>query len=135
LRGGRRWLGGSDGIGAGQHGVAGVGICRLAGGADSAGRSDVYIATANKSNSAYLAIDAALEDVRSGRTLPVPEHLRDTHYAGANGSDTAKATNTRTTIPDILSRRIISEQTDVITNRPNRRGKENQGAGREWRAD
>ena len=43
----------------------------------------VYIATANKSNSAYLAIAAALEDVRSGRTLPVPEHLRDTHYAGA----------------------------------------------------
>jgi putative ATPase len=43
----------------------------------------VYIATANKSNSAYLAIDAALEDVRSGRTLPVPEHLRDTHYPGA----------------------------------------------------
>jgi putative ATPase len=43
----------------------------------------VYIATANKSNSAYKAIDAALEDVRSGRTLPVPEHLRDTHYAGA----------------------------------------------------
>jgi putative ATPase len=43
----------------------------------------VYIATANKSNSAYLAIDAALEDVKSGRTLPVPEHLRDTHYKGA----------------------------------------------------
>jgi putative ATPase len=43
----------------------------------------VYIATAHKSNSAYLAIDAALEDVRSGRTLAVPEHLRDTHYASA----------------------------------------------------
>ncbi|MCU0786186.1 MAG: replication-associated recombination protein A [Verrucomicrobia bacterium] len=43
----------------------------------------VYIATANKSNSAYLAIDAALADVREGRTLPVPEHLRDTHYKGA----------------------------------------------------
>jgi putative ATPase len=43
----------------------------------------IYIATANKSNSAYLAIDAALEDVRSGRTLPVPEHLRDGSYAGA----------------------------------------------------
>jgi putative ATPase len=43
----------------------------------------VYIATANKSNSAYKAIDAALEDIRSGRTLPVPEHLRDTHYKGA----------------------------------------------------
>ena len=43
----------------------------------------VYIATANKSNSAYLAIDAALEDVRSGRTLAVPEHLRDASYKGA----------------------------------------------------
>jgi putative ATPase len=43
----------------------------------------IYIATANKSNSAYMAIDAALEDVRSGRTIPVPEHLRDAHYKGA----------------------------------------------------
>lgn len=43
----------------------------------------VYIATAYKSNSAYLAIDAALEDVRSGRTLAVPEHLRDASYKGA----------------------------------------------------
>jgi putative ATPase len=43
----------------------------------------IYIATANKSNSAYKAIDAALDDVRSGRTLPVPEHLRDAHYSGA----------------------------------------------------
>src|SRR4029079_14241204 len=43
----------------------------------------LYIATANKSNSVILAIDAALEDVRSGRTLAVPEHLRDAHYKGA----------------------------------------------------
>src|SRR6202142_4297100 len=43
----------------------------------------IYIATANKSNSAYQAVDAALEDVRSGRTLPVPEHLRDANYPGA----------------------------------------------------
>lgn len=43
----------------------------------------IYIATANKSNSAYKAIDAALEDVKNGRTLPVPEHLRDGSYAGA----------------------------------------------------
>jgi len=43
----------------------------------------IYLATANKSNSAITAIDAALEDVRAGRTLPVPEHLRDGHYAGA----------------------------------------------------
>lgn len=43
----------------------------------------VYVATANKSNSAYMAIDAALEDVRSGRTLAVPQHLRDASYGGA----------------------------------------------------
>jgi putative ATPase len=43
----------------------------------------IYLATANKSNSAYLAIDAALADVRSGRTMAVPEHLRDAHYPGA----------------------------------------------------
>jgi putative ATPase len=43
----------------------------------------IYIATANKSNSAYLAIDAALADVRSGRTIAVPQRLRDASYAGA----------------------------------------------------
>ena len=43
----------------------------------------IYIATANKSNSAVAGIAAALEDVRSGRTIPVPEHLRDAHYPGA----------------------------------------------------
>jgi putative ATPase len=43
----------------------------------------IYIATAHKSNSSITGIDAALEDVRSGRTLAVPEHLRDAHYAGA----------------------------------------------------
>jgi putative ATPase len=43
----------------------------------------LYIATAPKSNSSIVAIDAALDDVRSGRTLAVREHLRDAHYAGA----------------------------------------------------
>ncbi|HTI70727.1 MAG TPA: replication-associated recombination protein A [Candidatus Limnocylindria bacterium] len=43
----------------------------------------IYIATAHKSNSAIKAIDAALEDVKTGRTLEVPRHLRDSHYAGA----------------------------------------------------
>jgi putative ATPase len=43
----------------------------------------IYVATAPKSNTSIVAIDSALEDVRSGRTLAVPEHLRDAHYAGA----------------------------------------------------
>ncbi len=44
----------------------------------------VYVATAPKSNRAYMAIDAALADVKAGITLPVPKHLRDTHYKGAD---------------------------------------------------
>jgi len=43
----------------------------------------VYLATAPKSNASYLAIDAALADVRAGRIGRVPKHLRDAHYAGA----------------------------------------------------
>ncbi|HNR70078.1 MAG TPA: replication-associated recombination protein A [Verrucomicrobiota bacterium] len=43
----------------------------------------IYIATAHKSNRALLAIDAALEDVATGRTLAVPEHLREAGYRGA----------------------------------------------------
>ncbi|WP_245961931.1 replication-associated recombination protein A [Quadrisphaera granulorum] len=43
----------------------------------------VHLATAPKSNAAYLGIDAAIADVRAGRGGPVPPHLRDAHYAGA----------------------------------------------------
>lgn len=43
----------------------------------------VHLATAPKSNAAYLGIDRALADVRSGRIGSVPPHLRDAHYAGA----------------------------------------------------
>ncbi|MGR3311680.1 MAG: replication-associated recombination protein A [Candidatus Brocadiales bacterium] len=42
-----------------------------------------YIASAPKSNASYLAIEKALKDVREGRTLPVPKHLRDASYRGA----------------------------------------------------
>jgi putative ATPase len=43
-----------------------------------------YLALAPKSNAAYLAIDAAMDDVKSARLLPVPMHLRDRHYKGAD---------------------------------------------------
>ena len=42
-----------------------------------------YIACSPKSNAAYLAVEAALADVREGRTLPVPDALRGTGYVGA----------------------------------------------------
>ena len=37
----------------------------------------IYLATSPKSNSAYMAIDAALEAVSKGTPLPVPLHLRN----------------------------------------------------------
>jgi len=42
-----------------------------------------YLATAPKSNASTIAIGKAREDVKSGRTLEVPKHLRDAHYKGA----------------------------------------------------
>lgn len=42
-----------------------------------------YLATTAKSNAAYLAVDAAIADVRAGGFGRVPIHLRDAHYAGA----------------------------------------------------
>jgi putative ATPase len=47
------------------------------------GQAVVHLATAPKSNAAYLAVDAAIADVRAGRGVGVPAHLRDAHYAGA----------------------------------------------------
>ena len=42
-----------------------------------------YLATAPKSNATTVAIGMAIKDVKEGRTLPVPKHLRDSHYGGA----------------------------------------------------
>jgi putative ATPase len=42
-----------------------------------------YIATAPKSNASTMAISKAREDVQRGRTLAVPDHLRDSNYRGA----------------------------------------------------
>ncbi|WP_440710374.1 replication-associated recombination protein A [Herbiconiux sp. YIM B11900] len=43
----------------------------------------VYLATAPKSNAAYMGINAAIADVKAGNFGRVPKHLRDAHYAGA----------------------------------------------------
>lgn len=44
----------------------------------------LYVAMAPKSNAAIVAVDTALSDVRTHAVLPVPMHLRDKHYAGAD---------------------------------------------------
>ena len=89
----------------------------------------IYIATANKSNSAFVAIDAAMEDV-AGRTLAVPQHLRDTHYKGAKNLGTAKATNIRTITRTFCVQDYLGAQTILRTDRAGR-GKENKGTRRQ----
>jgi putative ATPase len=42
-----------------------------------------YLATAPKSNACTVAIGKASRDVKEGRTLPVPRHLKDSHYQGS----------------------------------------------------
>jgi len=42
-----------------------------------------YLACAPKSNAATIGISEARADVRQGRLVPVPVHLRDKHYKGA----------------------------------------------------
>lgn len=42
-----------------------------------------YVASAPKSNASCLAIDRAMETVKTTKTAPVPAHLQDSHYRGA----------------------------------------------------
>ena len=43
----------------------------------------VEMCLSDKSNSAYKALDAAIKAISEGKTGPIPNHLKDTHYAGA----------------------------------------------------
>ncbi|MGX7132515.1 replication-associated recombination protein A [Enterococcus songbeiensis] len=45
--------------------------------------SVVDLCLSPKSNSAMMALDDAIADIRSGKTGDVPDHLRDSHYKGA----------------------------------------------------
>lgn len=47
------------------------------------GQAAIYMAMAPKSNASAMAIWTAMEDVKQGRTIPVPVHLKDTHYKGS----------------------------------------------------
>jgi putative ATPase len=46
-----------------------------------------YLACAPKSNAAYVAIDAALDDVRKDRVIPVPIYLRDGNTSPRSDAD------------------------------------------------
>jgi putative ATPase len=46
-------------------------------------QATTYLATAPKSNAAYRAVSKALTDVEQGRSLAVPEHLKNVHVQDA----------------------------------------------------
>lgn len=47
------------------------------------GEAAVFLATLPKSNSAYIAINEAMADVKSGNYSDIPPHIKDAHYSGA----------------------------------------------------
>ena len=62
------------------------------------GHCACYLALAPKSNAAYTAIEEALTDVREGRTVAVPQHIKDGNVrkagelsAGGTGKGAAPA--------------------------------------------
>ncbi len=67
-------------------------------------QATTYLATAPKSNASYAAINAAIADVKTGRTVPVPRHLRSGAYSGAkqlgNATDYQYAHNSETGFVD-----------------------------------
>jgi putative ATPase len=46
-------------------------------------QATIYIAKAPKSNADYLAIESALKDISTEKTVEVPDHLKDSNYPGA----------------------------------------------------
>ncbi len=58
--------------------LAGLPECQL-----NLAQAVTYLACAPKSNASYLGLKEAAADVREGRLLPVPVHLRDANYPGA----------------------------------------------------
>lgn len=49
-----------------------------------------YMALAPKSNASYMAISKAMEDVKNDKVREVPQHLRDSHYPGAQKMEHGK---------------------------------------------
>ncbi|MEZ2121221.1 MULTISPECIES: replication-associated recombination protein A [unclassified Corynebacterium] len=89
-------------------------------------QATIHLATAPKSNAVITAIDAALNDVREGRSGHVPPHLRDGHYAGAKKLGNAVGYRYPHDDPrGVLCQRYLPESlVDVVYYRPTSHGAE-----------
>ncbi|MDA3798642.1 MAG: replication-associated recombination protein A [Kiritimatiellae bacterium] len=77
------------------------------------GQATAYLATAPKSNAAYAAIGAALDDVKSGRVLPVPEHLKNVKINAVTKTEEEK--NATYDYPHSHNNNFVEEQEYVPT--------------------
>ncbi len=92
----------------------------------------VYLATAPKSNASYLAVDAAIADVRSGKFGRVPKALRDAHYPGAKrlGHGRGYANPHNSEIGVVPQQYLPDELKDASYYRPTERGYEREVSSR-----
>ena len=71
----------------------------------------IDLALSPKSNSAYVAMDKALADLKTSGHLPIPRHLRDGHYSGSKELGNApKTISIHTTILEIGSSKTIYQK-------------------------
>ncbi len=92
----------------------------------------IRLATAPKSNAVTTALGAAMNDIRAGKAGPVPPHLRDGHYSGAEALGNAQGYKYSHDNPD----GVVAQQyppdglVGVDYYRPTGRGGEREMAGR-----
>ena len=97
------------------------GICRLARGAHSDCRSDDLRRDREQEQHEHHVDRCALDDVRSGRTLAVPEHLRDAHYKGAKRLGHGEGYQYAHDHPEhFVAQDYLGARRSVTTNRPSR---------------
>ena len=78
-----------------------------------------YLALAPKSNACTTAIAAARRDVREKAVIPVPRHLQDKHYAGAQAARPRRRATSIPTTPQTASRRRTTwASRSATTSRP-----------------
>ncbi|MDR1634650.1 MAG: replication-associated recombination protein A [Bifidobacteriaceae bacterium] len=95
----------------------------------------IHLATAPKSNATSTAVDQALADVRAGRAGPVPAHLRDAHYPGAERLGHGQGYQYAHDSPHAVAPQVYAPSglADAVYYRPSDRGFERQvGERLDW---
>ncbi|TAM69169.1 replication-associated recombination protein A [Mycobacterium sp.] len=92
----------------------------------------IRLATAPKSNAVTTALGAAMNDIRAGKAGPVPPHLRDGHYSGAEALGNAQGYKYSHDSPDgvVAQQYPPDELVGVDYYGPTGRGGEREMAGR-----